>query len=403
MSRVSFVFLALGLFSAACAQLLDGDQDYQLSTGSGGGATTGGATTGGAGGGQGGTGSAASVAGSGGAPLECQSGLMACESACVDLTSDGSSCGACGHDCLGGSCVDGLCEVTVLATGLNYPYGIAVDQTHVYFTTTDGTVQRVLKNGGSAPEILAQGLQALGNMVIVAGHLYYANRGDRTVQRIAKNGVGGPKTLTPQLPNLTQMAADSTGVYFVVPFDQFGGGPGSIGRVPLIGGSITWLTTDLVRPNYLFLDNGYVYFSQAFYDANQNKYVDGFVCRILQQGGVAETLITMELIPQPIVADNDAVYWGNDDAETIRRRSLTSGETVSLAAGQDKPIGLTLDDDTLYWTTLFAGTVMRVPKAGGPPLTLAAGRVRPFYLAADDKRLYWVDSTADGKVLSVPK
>ena len=387
----SFVFLTLGLFAAGCAQLLDGDHDYRLTT-------TG---TAGAGGGDGGA--TSSSAGAGGATeIVCKASEAVCGQRCVDLTRDATSCGSCDHDCLGGGCTDGLCDVTVLASGLDFPYGVAVDQTHVYFTTTDGTVQRVLKNGGS-PEILAEGLGALGNLVIHEGRLYFANRSARVVQRIAKNGVSGPATLTPQLPNLTQVAADASGVYFVVPFDQFGNGPGSIGRVAPGNLTITWLTTNLVRPNYLFLDSGYAYFSQAFYDANQNKYVEGLVNRMPQGGGEIETLASMEIIPMPIVADAEAVYWGTDDGEAIRKHTFAGGETVSLAAGQDIPIGLAIDGEAIYWATLFDGTIMRASKAGGPPVTLAAGRVRPFYLTVDDKRVYWSDSSADGKILSAPR
>src|SRR5579883_758760 len=45
----------------------------------------------------------------------------------VDLRTDAQNCGACGHDCLGGACIDGACQPAVLASGLQQPTAIAVD------------------------------------------------------------------------------------------------------------------------------------------------------------------------------------------------------------------------------------------------------------------------------------
>ena len=46
-----------------------------------------------------------------GGPLECDPGQLACETGCVDTTSDRRNCGGCGIDCgPAGECVAGTCQ-----------------------------------------------------------------------------------------------------------------------------------------------------------------------------------------------------------------------------------------------------------------------------------------------------
>jgi hypothetical protein len=52
------------------------------------------------------------------ASLACCPGSVACGEACVDLTSDGANCGACGHACAAGArCQEGVCEACATVCG----------------------------------------------------------------------------------------------------------------------------------------------------------------------------------------------------------------------------------------------------------------------------------------------
>lgn len=370
--------------SVGCAQLLDGDHDYSLATG-------------GAGGSQG-TGTGGTVGTT--AAVQCALKETACGDTCIELSSDPTSCGYCGHDCQGNACNDGLCEPTPLITGLSHPDSLAVDQTHVFFTTQNGTVQRLPKKGG-VPDILAAGVGVPWSLVLHAGHVYWAERLQKVIQRTGKNGLGGVQTLCAPQVNIDRLAIDNKGVYFVIPFDTLGMGPGSIGRVPLKGGAVQWIAQDLHFPHYLFVTSDNVYFGQA--ESDGQKFVNGSISQVPLDGGVPAELLNGEDVVQDLTVDADAIYWVNDVDQNVRRRAVGGGEITTLASGQDTPYMMAMDETHIYWTTLFAGTVARVLKQGGPVETLASGRERPFALAVDGSRVYWTESLENGRVMSVPK
>lgn len=66
----------------------------------------------------------------------CTSPKMVCGgTACVDIQSDPSHCGACNHNCLGGTCSQGRCQaVAVTGTLRSSANLIGVDSTWLYFT-----------------------------------------------------------------------------------------------------------------------------------------------------------------------------------------------------------------------------------------------------------------------------
>jgi hypothetical protein len=130
----------MGLATSACTQLLLGSENYILDESSAGGSSAGTGESGGS-----------SVDPS---PLVCEIGLTVCGSSCVELDSDPQNCGTCGHDCLGTACTAGTCEASTVSVDVGDLREIAVDDTHVYWTTGDGKVQRVLKGGGSVETLV---------------------------------------------------------------------------------------------------------------------------------------------------------------------------------------------------------------------------------------------------------
>lgn len=94
--------------------------------------------------------------------LVCNLGFADCdgknEDGCeVDLTSTVASCGACGHSCPTNRCASGSCRaVTVVASGLASPAGIALATSDVWWAATGSTAEPSRGSLQHAPKWVAQ-------------------------------------------------------------------------------------------------------------------------------------------------------------------------------------------------------------------------------------------------------
>jgi hypothetical protein len=131
------------------------------------------------------------------------------EASCASPT-DPNNCGACGHSCLAGACVSGVCQPVVLAEGqgdsswvgftsdigdpLVGPDRLAADDTDVYWLNLRGEVMRVPISGGQ-PERVARTDRGPAWIVLDGDQVYFSTlAGD--VFRVPKSG-GTPARLAP--------------------------------------------------------------------------------------------------------------------------------------------------------------------------------------------------------------
>jgi hypothetical protein len=353
----------------------------------------------------------------------CSASTSACGSECVDLLSAGAHCGACGHDCGGGGCVQGACQPMVVRDGLEYPV-FDIDATNVYFHTADkilscplagcsGGLPRqigaiagpinpsnvggvLLVSGGNVffladdprpnttgspyllvcsiasgcatppAEIQRAGLQSFSGAFAVDGgsNIYFGYYRYLQVATCATPGSCNTWARivdSPPASWVTALAADASGAYFPAPGSPttLQRCPGPTACTPITVGTVPAFTQVMVR-------NGTVYLLVP----GREGYSEGRIvtCPAASTSCTAATFVGWQSYPQSFTVDATAVSWFNRDASaggasatmvTCPNSGCTSGPRV-LAAGQTGAYGLRSDDRFVYWAT--PTQILRVAK-----------------------------------------
>jgi hypothetical protein len=276
---------------------------------------------------------------------------------CGDTQSDPVNCGRCGHDCLGGKCVAGLCQPFAWHMG-SYLQSLSVDDHHAFFLESAAINKADL---GNMPTVQKMGgdLLVAGAFTADASYLYYwaALNG---VERLSKaSPPGGPDYLV----------------------------------------NYTWdVTTDFINSG-IAISGGYIY-----YAALNNS-----------DGGAPPTHVyKAPKAPLSATLGSDGTYIGNSGpnemvvladstadtlhlldpmAGTIRVMSISTGAVTTLAQHLDGPQSLIADDTYLYWVNQTGGKVMTMPKTGGTPTVLVSGEDTPSTVMLDGANLYWTTAS----------
>jgi hypothetical protein len=181
----------------------------------------------------------------------------------------------------------------LLTASVNYPFRIAMDDTHVYWTdegtlgSPDGAVQR-MPVGGGTPEIIADELPT-------------------------------PRGLVLDINN-----GRATSVFWTI-FDQ----SGTVMRAEVEGGgsigAVQTLVTSQSLPNHVTLDEVYIYWTNRG---------DGTVMRLPKDASPGATpfkLAENQRSPGEIAVDGDFIYWVNEGTSA---QMQLDGSVVRL----DKPL-----------------------------------------------------------------
>lgn len=313
--------------------------------------------------------------------------LCAASNACVDLTSDGKNCGACGHDCLGGTCGGGQCQPMMIAQYLGQPSVISVGTEAVYVTTDSGYVGRAKKDGSDLETLARPGFASsayYGTSVFEDGERVFLVRmlgANLQLSHCLTSGcddtskaIGNPYTQFFAVDNVSHKivwvdyspsqiwSASTVGVVSGEPivggtlasgasgsrllYAQGGVffSDGSIERLPINGGSII---TVAAGPSQLTLlgANGsslYVYDGSAV----------GFVPLPNGTGRAPTPLVTTKLNPGfdgRFAVDDSSAYWVDQGIKTCRLSDCPSS-ALSLSLPSDDPVAdIAIDDEAVYW------------------------------------------------------
>lgn len=349
---------------------------------------------------------------------QCQGALRSCvdpdRNRCeTDTRISRDHCGACGHGCLGGECVAGVCQPVVIESNQTRAHGIAVDDVAVYWTTEMGRVGAQLHAGGTPLKLFAaEGASAATGVVAAGGKAFFG-------LGVPMAGPGALYSVRPvagsaaKLADVGQLplglALDGSSLFWtdrdkgtVMEFRVDGAPDGGARETTWVSGHTT--------PTGIAVDGGYLYWTNAS---------TGAVMRLSRAGGVQP--VGMARNPTGytwgIAVDDAFVYWREADPADLDGRVMklakgaVLGQTpVVLAEGYPGARYLALDATHVYWTTFLrdpqsgvytAGRIARISKDGGPVQVLATSQQTPHGIAVDDQAIYWTNF--GGSVMKLAK
>lgn len=258
------------------------------------------------------------------------------------------------------------------------PYGIAVDDSHVYWGNSGtGQIRRATKDG-SMSETLAEGQGSPWGVRLFNGELYWVSHSvDGVLSKVAIDG-GTPVPLA-TAPAARDLVINGSTVFWTRE-------PDDVERVGLDGSEPALLISANMLSNTIALDDTYIYWVNLG---------DGQVKRALFDGTEESPLATGQAQPWGIALDDTHVYWTNSADGSIARVAKTGGGVEIIATGQVAPMGIALDETHVYWVDNETGIVAKAPKTGGEPIILADCQHRPLKLVLDETHAYWTGSTDD--------
>jgi hypothetical protein len=317
----------------------------------------------------------------------------------TDLTTDPGQCGACGHNCLSGDCIDGQCQPFVLADGQAKPKNVTFDSTHVYWTNQGGlgAVMRVPKGGGDVEEVAVTNFLP-GGLAVDGEAVFWSDFGSmgkiRRLNKTDVGDVGAMKLLAHQQGVSCCLALHADNVYWVT--------PSVVRMVPKKGGNVITYVKNQGAPQGLAAEFGNLYYTTST-TGNVVNY------RLLGANAGPHNLANGQDTPLGIAIDLGNVYWANNQGDAdggtpkimmIAKENMT--EPVVLADSQLGPAGVAVSGNDLFWTNNLGGTVMRMPKLGGTPVPIASNQGSPDGIAVDMETVYWVNRDG-GEVMAVAR
>jgi hypothetical protein len=349
--------------------------------------------------------------------VTCTGTMTACEGTCVDVTSAGTDCGRCGHDCGGGDCTSSVCQPKTLTSGLPAVKGFGVDTTSIIYSA-GGTVSTCPLAGCAGAATPIATLVDLTLLTVVNGSVGSAAfvGNDPTITSLTENpsalfGCAGAGCPPPPLQRLAGgfPASGNYGFNELFGYGQdvyyqwnFPGATANHG-ISLCAGLSASACTSMVD----IIDNGLPPLAADATDVYFNFVNPGTTVNEIAKCSNAAQCTTPTVVLSGVAPTAMTVYGTNLYYVTFYAVPLgggpvfscpTAGCTVGAAFGTlptDTVSDITSDSSGVY----FAGesTIYMCPLTGctaAGPKAIATGQASPTFIHTDASFVYWVDMGA---------
>lgn len=324
-----------------------------------------------------------------------EAGANGCE---TNLAASRTSCGRCGHDCLGGACTAGVCQPVVVTQNADSPAHIVADETNIYGVNAFGTVSRIRKASGALAPLAVGGQIAQdppGRIALANASLYWTSMADGGSGVYAIGIEGGKPTLlaAAQAPFAIAASATTQTLYWSEGDPLAPSPTGTIKSCKLPGCA----TEEVVVPTAPGAITSIDVRAGTLYWANNGTpptYADGAVNACKVGSCSPAPLATKPARPLNIVTDATTAYWTTSTGDVASCfLAGCSNEATLVDTFQYLPQFVAPSGTQLFFTCRD-GTVKSVAKGGtaSSERTLYQSRgAWPFAIIADPTVLYWTD------------
>lgn len=331
----------------------------------------------------------------------------------VDLQTDQSHCGQCGHDCGGGACKGGVCQPFVIVPAVTggIPMDLALDERRLYWVDDEGSVRRIDKSGQSLKLLHAFGAKPSlpAGISVAASGVYMTITSGNDIADVYFLDRDGDAVAVPKLVFHETGEYHPTGIFartdVVYWIHETGANNGAIltSDIP-VGGAVSQIFPALTtQPWALTADDRYVYWLQPYRglmrgdigDPGNQAIVDG-----------CDTIT----YPGSLVLRDNQLYFVNTSAGGADPAGIwrVNADDTALTgcplsrvpiATERNALGLAVTKDLVVYTVPTAGAVYATGRSGGAVRTLADGQTTPLRVVADDQAAYF--ARADGSIVKI--
>ena len=238
--------------------------------------------------------------------------------------SDDAGAGSLGRAELSGAANPGDGWLPGLAPGC----GVAVDGSHLYWTTREGTIGRANLDGSAVDEdfiVLPSGWAC--GIAADAGHLYWASNSSGKLGRAGLDGSNVQAAwMSPGTGHGCGIAVDAGSVYWATASGVY--------STPLGGGPVSTISEATTDNCGVAVNAAHIYWATGA----------GQIERDTLGGGPPTPIVEAPLSPCGVAVDANFLYWANSASDTIGRSNLDgSGVDQRFAEGARHPCGVAVD------------------------------------------------------------